>query len=152
VGDYVEVGGSAGSVAEIGIFTITLNTADNIRITIPNAKVFGETIKNYSLNETRRNDIVVGISYDDDIGVAIDAIKKVLAADDRVLEEPEPLVAVVEMGDSSVNIVVRPWSKREDYWALRCDLLRALKEQVEAAGCSIPYPQRDVHMIGGNAA
>ena len=152
VGDFVEVGGIGGSVAEIGIFTTTLNTGDNIRITIPNANVFGETIKNYSVNETRRNDIIVGISYDDDIGVAMDAIKGVLAADDRVLDEPEPLIAVVEMGDSSINIAVRPWSKRTDYWSLRCDLLPALKEQVEAAGCSIPYPQRDIHVIGGNAA
>ena len=139
LGEYVDVAGIAGTVADIGLFTITMNTPDNVQITVPNSAVYGQTIKNYSVNETRRNDILVGISYDDDIGVAMDAIKGVLAADDRVLEQPEPLVAVVEMGDSSINIAVRPWSKRTDYWSLRCDLLRALKEQVEAAGCSIPY-------------
>jgi len=152
VGDFVEVAGASGSVKEIGVFTTTMHTGDNIRITIPNGEIFGTTIKNYSANDTRRNDILVGISYDDDIGNAIDTIKRVLAADERVLAEPEPLVAVMEMGDSSVNIVVRPWCASGDYWPLRFDLMRALKEQLEAAGCSIPYPQSDIHVhqAGGN--
>ena len=147
VGDYIETGGEAGSVAAMGLFTTTLNTSDNVKIVIPNSSVFGQTIKNYAANDTRRNDLVVGISYDDDIGTAIDTINRVLTDDDRVLADPEPMVAVAELGDSSVNFVVRPWCKKEDYWDLRFDLTRALKEQLEAAGCSIPYPQRDVHIF-----
>jgi len=146
IGDYVEVGGTAGSVDSIGIFTTTLNTPDNVRIVVPNAGVFGQTIKNYSANDMRRNDIVVGVSYDDDLGKAIDTIKQVLAGDGRIAEDPAPVVAVAELADSSVNIVVRPWCKKEDYWPLRFDLTRTLKEELEKAGCSIPYPQRDVHV------
>ena len=146
IGDYVEVGGTAGSVAAIGIFTTTLNTPDNVRIVVPNAGVFGQTIKNYSANDMRRNDMVVGVSYDDDLGKAIDTINQVLAGDDRIARDPAPVVAVAELGDSSVNIVVRPWCKKEDYWPLRFDLTRKFKEELEKAGCSIPYPQRDIHV------
>jgi len=149
IGDYVEVAGTAGSVQEIGVFSTILNTPDNVRIIVPNSGIYGDTVKNYSANETRRNDLVMGISYDDDIAVAIETIERVLASDDRILEDPAPLVAVAELADSSVNIVVRPWCARSDYWLLRCDLTRRLKEELEAAGCSIPYPQRDVHLQGG---
>lgn len=147
VGDYVEAGDTAGSVEEIGMFSTSLNTPDNVRILVPNSKVYGSTIKNYAANPTRRNDITIGISYDDDIGLAISTIKDVLDADERVLAEPETVIAVSELADSSVNIVVRPWCKKEDYWGLRFDLMRTLKERLEAAGCSIPYPQRDVHLF-----
>lgn len=147
VGDYIEAGGTAGSVQAIGLFMTTLNTPDNVRILVPNSSVFGQTIKNYAANDTRRNDMVVGVSYDDDLATAVDTINKILAADSRVLADPEPFVAVAELADSSVNIVVRPWCKKEDYWGLRCDMMRTLKEQLEAAGCSIPYPQRDIHVF-----
>ncbi len=146
VGDYVEAGGTAGSVDAIGVFSTTLNTPDNVHIIVPNSSVFGQTIKNYSTNATRRNDLLVGVSYDDDLGKAIDTINAVLAGEDRILKDPAPTVAVAEMADSSVNLVVRPWCKKEDYWALRFDLTRKLKEELEKAGCSIPYPQRDVHV------
>jgi small conductance mechanosensitive channel len=153
IGDFVEVGGSAGSVSQIGVFTTTLNTPDNVVILIPNSQVYGQSIKNYSGNDTRRVDMVMGISYGDDIGKAIEIIKAIIARDDRVLADPEPVVAVAELGDSSVNIVVRPWSKGSDYWGLKFDLTRAFKEELEAAGCSIPFPQRDVHVIDeANAA
>ncbi len=109
-------------------------------------------MKNYSANDTRRNDLVVGISYDDDIAQAIETIRKVLSGDSRVLDDPEPVVAVGELGDSSVNLVVRPWCAGSDYWPLRFDLTRRLKEELEAAGCSIPYPQRDVHLHGNGQA
>lgn len=148
VGDYIEAGGTAGSVEAIGMFSTVLNTPDNVKILVPNSQVYGQKIKNYAANPTRRNDITIGISYDDDIGVAVSTIKNVLDADERVLAEPEPVIAVSELGDSSVNIVVRPWCKKEEYWGLRFDLMRTLKERLEAAGCSIPYPQRDVHLIG----
>jgi small conductance mechanosensitive channel len=147
VGDYIEAGGTAGSVESIGLFSTTLNTPDNVRIILPNSSVYGQTIKNYAANETRRNDMIVGVSYDDDIGLAIQTIKKVLGADERVLADPEPVIAVAELGDSSVNIVVRPWCKKENYWALRFDMMRTMKEALEAAGCSIPFPQRDVHLF-----
>lgn len=153
IGDFVEVGGSAGTVAQIGVFTTTLNTPDNVVILIPNSQVYGQSIKNFSGNDTRRVDMVMGISYGDDIGKAIEVIKAIIDRDDRVLADPAPVVAVAELGDSSVNIVVRPWSKGSDYWGLKFDLTRAFKEELEAAGCSIPFPQRDVHVIGeANAA
>ena len=147
VGDYVEAGGTAGSVEAVGLFSTTLNTPDNVKIIVPNGAVFGSTIKNYAANDTRRNDMVVGISYDDDIGLALKTIHGLLDADERVLKDPAPVVAVSELGDSSVNIVVRPWCAKGDYWGLRFDLLRSFKEQLEAAGCSIPYPQTDVHLF-----
>jgi small conductance mechanosensitive channel len=146
VGDYVEAGGTAGSVQEIGVFATTLNTPDNVRIIVPNSAVFGSTIKNYAANPTRRNDMVMGVSYDDDIGKAIAVVDRCLKEDPRVLAEPAPVIAVSELGDSSVNLVVRPWCTKEDYWGLRFDLLRKMKEQLEASGCSIPYPQTDVHL------
>jgi small conductance mechanosensitive channel len=153
IGDFVEVAGSAGSVSQIGVFTTTLNTPDNVLIMIPNSQVYGQSIKNYSGNSTRRVDMVMGISYGDDIGKAIEVIKAIIARDDRVLADPAPVVAVSELADSSVNIVVRPWTKGSDYWGLKFDLTRAFKEELEAAGCSIPFPQRDVHVINeANAA
>jgi len=146
VGHVVEVGGVTGSVKEVGIFTCLLTTPDNVQIRVPNSQIFGETIKNFSASDTRRIDLVVGVGYGDDLGVAVRTCQDVLAADPRVLGEPESVVAVHELGDSSVNLVVRPWVKSEDYWTVRWDLTRALKEQLEAAGCSIPFPQRDVHL------
>lgn len=145
-GDYIEAAGTSGSVDAINIFTTSLNTPDNVRVVVPNSSIWGQTIKNYAAHATRRLDLVVGIAYEDDIGQAIDTITGILRADGRVLEEPEPTVAVNELGDSSVNMVVRPWCRREDYWPLRCDLTRRLKEGLERAGCSIPFPQRDVHV------
>ncbi len=152
VGDFVDTSGVSGTVAEIGLFSTILNTADNVKIIIPNSGVFGATIKNFSANDTRRNDIVLGISYDDDIGQAIGIVNQILEKDERVLKEPAPVVAVSELADSSVNLVVRPWCVKEDYWNLRFDLQRGFKEQLEAAGCSIPFPQRDVHVHQANGA
>lgn len=146
VGDFVEVGGSEGSVKEVGIFTCLLVTGDNIEICVPNSAIFGETIKNYSANDTRRIDLVIGVGYDDDLGVAIQTCLDVLAADPRVLEDPDPYVAVAELGESSVSLCVRPWVNRADFFSTKTDLLRTLKENLEATGCSIPYPQRDVHL------
>ena len=146
-GDFVDVAGVKGTVDEVGIFTTVLNTADNVRIIVPNSEIYGSTITNYAAYETRRNDIVIGVSYADDLGTAEAVIRRVLEADERVMREPASQVAVAELGDSSVNFVVRPWCTRADYWDLRFDLLRRLKEELEAAGCSIPFPQRDVHVI-----
>ena len=147
VGDFVEVAGQAGTVAEISIFSTLLNTGDNVRITIPNAQIYGDTVKNYSFNDTRRIDLVMGIGYGDNIGTAVSIIERVLKSDERTLSDPAPTVAVAELADSSVNLVVRPWCKKEDYWALRWDLTRKLKEELESGGCNIPFPQRDVHIL-----
>jgi len=146
LGDYVNAGGTTGTVMEIGIFATTLKSPDNIKITVPNSQVFGATISNYNGYDTRRIDMVMGISYDDNIQTAIDTIHKIVTADERVLDDPAPQIAVSNLGDSSVDIIVRPWSSAADYGALRFDLNRRLKEGLEAAGCSIPYPQSDVHM------
>lgn len=146
VGHFVEVGGSSGTVKEVGIFTCLLATPDNIQIRVPNNEIFGATIKNFSANDTRRIDLVIGVSYDDDIGTAIRACKEVLDADSRILDDPEPFIAVGDLGASSVDILVRPWVNAEDFFATKTDLLRALKEKLEGAGCSLPYPQRDIHL------
>lgn len=145
VGDYVEVGGVSGMVHGVSIFTCVLATLDNVHIEIPNSQIFGQTIKNYSANDTRRVDLVVGVSYGDDLSVAMRTCIDVAASDARVLQEPETIVAVSELADSSVNLIVRPWVNTSDYWQVKWDLTRALKENLEAAGCSIPFPQRDVH-------
>jgi small conductance mechanosensitive channel len=154
VGDFVEAGGTSGSVQEISIFSTTLHSPDNVRIVVPNSAIYGAVVKNYTANDTRRNDLLIGIDYSDDIGKAIDTIRRILDADERVLKDPAPVVAVSELGDSSVNLVVRPWCAKEDYWALRFDLTRTIKEQLEAAGCSIPFPQTDVHLhqVAGSGA
>jgi small conductance mechanosensitive channel len=146
IGDFVDVGGTAGTVMEIGVFATTLRSPDNIKITVPNSQIYGTTITNYNGYETRRIDMVMGISYDDNIQTAVDTIQRIVTADDRVLADPAPQIAVSNLGDSSVDIIVRPWCNATDYWNLRFDLTRKLKEGLEAAGCSIPYPQRDVHM------
>ena len=147
VGDFVEAASVAGTVEAITVFTTQLNTPDNVRIVLPNSAVWGATIKNFAAQPTRRVDLIVGIAYDDDIGLAFRTIEQTLQADERILTDPSVTIAVSELGDSSVNIVVRPWCKRENYWPLRFDLTRRLKENLEAAGCSIPFPQRDVHLF-----
>ncbi len=146
VGDYINAGGNSGSVQSIGLFSTSMNTGDNVRIIVPNSSVYGGTIKNFGANPTRRNDFEIGISYDDDIDLAIRTIKQLLDADERVLVDPEPLVAVKELGDSAVIILVRAWCRRQDYGALRFHLMKQFKEGLEAAGCSFPYPQQDVHL------
>lgn len=152
VGDVVEVGGFLGKVAEVGIVSSVLNTPDNVRITIPNSEVFGKPIKNFTVNDTRRIDLVIGVSYGDDLSAAQGTIERVVAADDRVLKDPAPQIAVSNLGDSSVDFVVRPWCRNDDYWDVRFDLTRRIKEELEAAGCTIPFPQRDVHLHQDNAA
>ena len=146
VGDYIEAAGTAGTVQEIAVFATTLHSPDNVRIILPNSGIYGQLVKNYSTNDTRRNDMVFGIDYTDDIGKAIETIQKILESDARVLKDPEPVIAVGELADSSVNLLVRPWCSKDDYWALRWDLTRTVKVELEAAGCSIPFPQTDVHL------
>jgi small conductance mechanosensitive channel len=146
IGDFINAGGSAGVVDEIGLFCTLMHTPDNQRIIIPNSAIINGTIVNVNTLGTRRIDLVIGISYDDNIGQARDIILGLIDADPRILKEPEAGVAVAELGDSSVNFNVRPWVKSEDYWAVRADLLETIKLSLDQAGITIPYPQRDVYM------
>lgn len=153
VGDVVEGAGIIGVVEELHIFTTQFKTGDNKVVFIPNGKLMGDNIVNYSRKGTRRLDLVIGIGYGDDIRKAKDILQQLLAEDERVLPEPAPVVAVLELGDSSVNLAVRPWVKSEDYWGLHFDTLENIKLRFDAEGISIPFPQRDVHLFQeGNAA
>lgn len=145
-GDFVEAGGANGVVEEIGIFTTKMRTGDNKEIIIPNGQIFSSNITNYSARTTRRVDMVFGIGYDDDIRKAKDILAGIIAADDRILKEPEPLIAVGELADSSVNFNVRPWVNSKDYWAVYYDLNEKVKLAFDENGVSIPYPQMDVHL------
>ncbi|MBN1913213.1 MAG: mechanosensitive ion channel [Candidatus Omnitrophica bacterium] len=146
VGDFIEAGGTIGTVEEIQIFNTVLNHPDNRRITVPNAKVTGDNISNFSAIGKRRIDLVFGISYNDDIKKAKEALEKVVADDPRVLKEPKPVIAVSELGNSSVNLVCRPWVKPGDYWAVYFDTLENGKLELEKNGITIPFPQQDVHL------
>lgn len=146
VKDFVDVGGVSGSVVEITLFTTLLHTPDNVAIVVPNSQVYGKVIRNFSANSTRRIDLTVGIAYSDDIGVAFDTIRKILDGEERVLADPPIFVGVADLADSSVNILLRAWCASGDFFALKTDLLRKLKEELEAAGCSFPFPQQDVYV------
>lgn len=146
IGDFINAGGSAGTVDEIGLFCTLMHTGDNQRIIIPNSAVLGGTIINVNTLGTRRVDLVIGISYDDNIGQARDIILGIIDADPRILKDPEAGVALGELANSSVNFNVRPWVKSEDYWAVRADLLETIKLSLDQAGISIPYPQQDIYM------
>jgi len=151
IGDFVEIAGTKGTITEIQIFNTIMNSPDNIKIIVPNSQAIGGCIKNYSANGTRRVDLTVGVSYGDDLGKAKQVIEAVLKADERVLAEPAITVAVVEMADSSVNFVVRPWVKSADYWGVYFDLTEKIKIALDDNNITIPFPQRDVHMINDAA-
>ena len=146
-GDFVEAGGVSGTVQDVGMFQTKLKTPDNRRVIVPNSEITSQPITNYSAFDTRRIDLVMGVGYDDDLKVAQSVMKKVIEGHDKVLEDPAPAILMLELADSSVNFGVRPWVKTPDYWAVRSDLLESLKVELEAAGCSIPYPQRDLHVF-----
>ncbi|MBT4520172.1 MAG: mechanosensitive ion channel [Halieaceae bacterium] len=146
VGDYIEGGGIAGVVVEVQIFTTILCTGDNKQIIVPNSQIMAGEIINYSANSTRRIDLVAGCGYDDDIDKVRSVIEGILEAEERILDDPAPLVAVSELADSSVNFIIRPWVNSGDYWAVRRDLTEQIKKRFDAEGLTIPYPQRDVHV------
>jgi small conductance mechanosensitive channel len=145
-GDFIEAGGAMGVVKSISIFTTVMTTGDNKEIIIPNGGIYGGNITNYSAKETRRVDMVVGIGYDSDLKKAKEILKEMLAADERVLKDPSPTVAVAELADSSVNFVVRPWVATADFWAVKFDFTEAIKLRFDAEGISIPFPQMDLHV------
>jgi small conductance mechanosensitive channel len=151
VGDYIEGGGTSGVVEEVHVFHTLMRTGDNIRIVVPNSQMTGDTIKNYSDKDTRRIDMIIGCGYGDDLLAVKDFLMQTITADERVLTEPEPAVALDELGDSSINFKVRPWVKNEDYWAVKSDLLEAIKLGFDARGFNIPYPTQDVHVHGISA-
>ena len=151
-GDFIEAGGAAGTVEEIQIFSTQMRTGDNKVIFIPNGTIFGGNIVNYSTRDTRRVDLVFGCGYDDDVRAAKALLEEIVKADDRVLADPAPVVAVLELADSSVNFAVRPWVNSSDYWGVYFDLHEQVKLRFDEAGISIPYPQQDVHMHEVKAA
>ena len=146
VGDYIEGAGTAGTVEALQIFTTRLKTPDNKTIIVPNSKLTGDNIINWSAKGTRRVDLTMGIGYGDDIDKARRVMGEIIAADERILKDPAPLIAVRELADSSVNFTVRSWVKLDDYWNVYFDLTEKFKKAFDAEGIGIPFPQRDVHV------
>jgi len=152
VGDFIDGGGTLGTVLEIQMLHTKLASPDNKEVTVPNSKLTADNVTNFNVRGTRRVELIFGIAYGDDIERAKQIINGIIAADSRVLKEPEPFVHVVELADSSVNIACRPWSHASDWWSLTCDLQQRVKEKFDAEGISIPFPQRDIHVINGEKA
>ena len=152
VGDFVEAGGTNGSVESVQIFSTILKTPDNKKVIVPNSKITGDSITNFSSMDQRRIDLVFGIGYDDDLKKAKATLEKILSEDDRILEDPGPTVAVLELADSSINFVVRPWVKTSDYWAVYFSITENVKLTFDREGISIPFPQRDIHMFQAKAS
>ena len=152
VGQVVTVAGVTGKVSAMSLVSTTLLTPDNQIVTVPNGSIWGGIITNITGNPTRRVDMVFGISYGDDIGKAMAILDEVVKAHELVLADPAPVIQLDQLADSSVNFVVRPWSKTSDYWTVKWDLTRAVKERFDREGISIPFPQRDVHLFPAEAA
>ncbi len=146
VGDFIETGDYAGSVETIQIFHTTLVTPDGNHVILPNSSISSASLINFSTHPTRKLDLVMGIAYDDDIDLARKTLLGLVDADDRVLDEPKPEVLLTELGDSSVNLTLRCWLKNEDFWPASFELREKGKKAFDAAGLSIPFPQRDVHL------
>ena len=146
VGDFIDAAGVAGTVAEVQIFTTTLKTPDNKKVIVPNSQIMNGVITNVSAFDTRRVDLVVGCGYGDDIDKVYNVIREILDSDDRILKDPAPSVDLNTLADSSVNFNVRPWVKKEDYWAVYNSVTEQVKRRFDTAGLNIPYPQQDVHV------
>ncbi|NNF07480.1 MAG: mechanosensitive ion channel [Candidatus Eisenbacteria bacterium] len=147
VGDLIEAGGNLGVVRKVGLFVTSMDSLENKRIIIPNATLTGDVITNLTTNGTLRVDLVAGIGYGDQIPKAKKILEEICASHPKVLKDPAPQVAVSELGDSSVNFVVRPWCKVEDYWDVYFDVTEAIKLRFDENSVSIPFPQRDVHLF-----
>jgi small conductance mechanosensitive channel len=147
VGDFIDAAGVMGNVKEIRLFTTVMATPDNVTMIVPNGKIFGDIIKNFSVNETRRVDVTVGIGYGESIDRAIEVLLDVMKADERIIPEPEPQIVVSELADSSVNLLIRCWTRRTDFWAVKCDLTKNIKDNFDIQSIEIPYPQRVVHNV-----
>lgn len=147
LGDAVTVAGQTGVIETIGIFCTVLRTGDNQEITIPNGQIYGNVITNITKRDTRRIDLVIGIGYGDNIGKAKSLLTDIINSDPAILKDPAPTILVLALGESSIDLAVRPWVKTSDYWVVRSNLLQAIKESFDANGISIPFPQRDLHII-----
>lgn len=152
IGDFVDAGGVSGTVKDINLFTTELATGDNVQILVPNGQIWGSAIRNFSFNDKRRVDFSLGIGYEDDINKAFSAIRSVIEAESRTHKDPEPLIVVGELADSSVNLTIRIWVDAGDYWGVRFDLNKAFKERLDQEGINIPYPQQVVHMVSDGPA
>lgn len=147
VGDFIDAGGTMGIVEEIGILVTEMRTPDNKKVIAPNSSIMGAVITNFSAKDTRRVDLVYGVSYEDDLDKVIALIKEVLSEDKRILEDPAPTIGVLAHSDSSIDIAVRPWVNKADYWDVFFHLNLEMKKRFDAAGVTIPFPQRDVHLF-----
>jgi small conductance mechanosensitive channel len=147
VGDLVEVAGGAGKVNNMTLVSTTILTLDHQTLVIPNSKIWGDVIKNVTAQKNRRIDMVFGISYSDDVPHAERVLKEIVESHERVLDDPEPIVKLHNLGESSVDFVVRPWALTDDYWDVYWDITREVKMRFDAEGISIPFPQRDVHVF-----
>ncbi len=147
VGEYIDAGGTSGTVIQIGLFTTEFLTPDGVYLLAPNSTIWNQSIINYSRNSTRRINITIGISYNDDIEGSSEVLMALMKTDPRVHNDPEPQVLVGSLGDNSVNLSMRCWTNTDDYWGLFFDFNKQAKQAIEEAGYSIPYPQRDVHLI-----
>ncbi|MFW6114674.1 MAG: mechanosensitive ion channel family protein [Thermodesulfobacteriota bacterium] len=147
VNDYIIGGGEGGTVKKVQLFTTELATPDNVKVIVPNSKIFGDVIKNYSANDIRRVDFVIGIGYSSDIQKAYDIMMDLVNQDSRILSDPPVQIAVSELADSSVNFVLRPWVKKEDYWTVKFELTRKIKESFDENNIEIPFPQQTVHVV-----
>jgi len=150
VGDYIDAEGRAGTVDEIGLFVTQMTTFDGLYVSVPNSQLWGSSIINYSRLPTRRLDVVIGISYDDNVEKAQSVLLELMKNDERILDDPAPEVLLKALADSSVNLNLRCWTERDNYWPLLFDLNQQGKRMVEDAGLTIPFPQRDLHIIRGN--
>ncbi|MCI5050409.1 MAG: mechanosensitive ion channel [Rickettsiales bacterium] len=151
-GNFIEAAGTSGTVHEVTIFTTILKTPDNKKVIVPNSAIISGNITNFSAEDKRRIDFTFGIGYDDDIRKAKDVLKDIIESEARILKDPEPVIAVSELADSSVNFVVRPWVNASDYWGVYFDITETVKLRFDAEGISIPYPQQDVHMHQADSA
>jgi small-conductance mechanosensitive channel len=147
VRDFVDITGITGTISSVGISITTMITIDNKKVIIPNSKVWGQAIINYTSLKTRMIDMSIGISYNDDIGKAINIAMSVLKNNTKVLKDPAPLVATNSLADSSVNLVIRPWVNTDDYWPVKRELTQQIKEAFDKEGVNIPFPQRDIHLF-----
>jgi small conductance mechanosensitive channel len=145
VGDVIEAAGVSGQVRKMSLVSTTILTFDNQTLIVPNTKIWGDVIRNVTAQTTRRVDLVFGIGYGDDIEHAETVLRDILAKHEKVLEDPAPNVQVHNLGESSVDILVRPWVRTEDYWPVFWDITREVKMRFDREGISIPFPQRDVH-------
>jgi len=150
VGDIVTAAGITGQVATLNIFHTTINTLDNQKMIVPNSNITTNVITNIFANPTRRVDLVFGISYGDDIAQAKEILNRLIASDPRILKDPAPTIAVAELADSSVNLIVRPWVKSGDYWPVYFAMTESVKTTFDKEGITIPFPQRDVHLYQAN--